>query len=338
MTVSFIIVAYNAEKSINNLLNCLNRQDYDHRKIEVVLIDGASTDNTKKIMTQFAQSSGEFMRVTVDDNPKRTLPCGWNVALSHAKCDIILRVDAHAEIADDFISQNVKTIMSGQDICGGKVVSVPVENTKWSEIVNVAENSMFGGSFAAFRHEEKPCYVSTAAFAAYRKSVFDKVGRYNENLARTEDNEMHYRMKKAGYRFYYDPAIRSSRETRSSFKALLKQKYLNGYWIGLTIGVCPKCFSLYHFVPLVFVCAIICFSLLGVFGWWLPMLLLCAAYGIFDIANTVISAVKCKFNPYFPLLLVMFLLLHLSYGIGTLAGLVLLPFKIKKLKTMSNRG
>ena len=325
MTVSFIIIAYNAQNSINSLLDNLKEQTYLHEKIEVILVDSASTDDTKKRMQDFAKDT-DFERVVVLDNFKRTLPCGWNVALDAAKNDIILRVDAHATIEKDFIEQNVKTIANGEDICGGNVTSIMVNETNWSNTVNDAENSMFGGSFAAFRRANTAKYVSTVAFGAYKKSVFDKVGRYNEALARTEDNEMHYRMKQAGYKFFYNPDIKSYRETRPSFKKLLKQKYLNGYWIGLTLSVCPKCFSLYHLVPFGFILGIILTTILALFGIWQLSALMWGAYFLFDIINSIMCFVGGKFNLSKLLLPILFLILHLAYGLGTLIGIIKIPF------------
>ena len=274
-------------------------------------------------MLQFMNSKNSFCRVVVLDNPKKTLPCGWNVALDAIEGDAILRVDAHTTFPSEFIELNVRDLEKGENICAGKVISIPAQKDSWSITLNEAENSMFGGSFAAFRHAESAQYVSTAAFAIYRKEVFIKVGRYNELLTRTEDNEMHYRMKQAGYKFYYDPEIVSFRETRATLEKLLKQKYQNGYWIGRTLGVEPRCFSLYHFVPLAFVMAIIVTMVIAIVGITWPLVILWSAYGIVNISMTVIAIIGCKArNICFLCLPILFLLLHVWYGIGTIIGIV----------------
>ncbi len=319
--VSFIVIALNAAGTIDALFECLKKQTYPHNHIEVVLVDGLSEDNTKEKMLLFQSNEKSFKSVKVFDNPKKTLPCGWNVALKEVTGDAVLRVDAHTTFPEDFISLNVKDLNKGENICGGKVISIPADNSKWSVTINEAENSMFGGSFAAFRHAEVAQYVSTAAFAIYRKTVFDKVGYYNEQLTRTEDNEMHYRMRKAGYKFYYDPEIVSFRETRSTFRKLLKQKYLNGYWIGRTLRVEPRCFSLYHFVPMLFVIANIVSLLFVAFNVEIPIMVLSALYLIVDFAMTVVAILSCKNrNIYFLCLPIMFFFLHIVYGMGTIIG------------------
>lgn len=320
--VSFIVVALNAASTIQTLFDCLRHQTYPHEWIEVILIDGLSSDATKREMLRFQAEANDFWQIIVLDNPKKTLPCGWNVALDTAQGDALLRVDAHVSIPDNFIELNVRDLLQGEKICGGKVKSVPANDSQWSLVLNEAENSMFGGGFAAFRRANFAGYVSTAAFAIYRKEVFETVGRYNEALARTEDNEMHYRMRKAGYRFYYDPEIVSYRKTRADLKGLVKQKYLNGYWIGRTLWIEPRCFSLYHFVPLGFVLAIVAciiFLMLGIN--WPTRSLLCA-YAAANLLMTVVSVFGCdKRNWFFAFLPLIYLSLHVAYGIGTLVGI-----------------
>ena len=322
LNISFVVIALNAAGTLDALFDCLKKQTYPHNLIEVILVDGISSDKTKEKMIAFRDSDQDFKRIVVLDNPKKTLPCGWNVALDDVQGDAVLRLDAHTVFPDNFIELNVRDLNMGENICGGKVVSIPAEMTKWSITLNEAENSMFGGSFAAFRHAETAQYVSTAAFAIYRKEVFDKVGRYNEQLTRTEDNEMHYRMKQAGYKFYYDPEIVSYRETRSSFVKLLKQKYLNGYWIGRTIGVEPRCFSLYHFVPCAFVLVIIATTLSAIAGITWPAIALWCAYGAANLVMTIAAIVGSKDrNIGFICLPFMFLMLHVFYGVGTIVGI-----------------
>ena len=102
MLVSFIIVAYNAEKFLDKSLESLAKQDYNHKKIEVILVDSSSTDNTKKTMNEFKkEKEEEFCKIEVLDNPKKTLPCGWNVALKEARGEVVLRVDAHTFLMKD---------------------------------------------------------------------------------------------------------------------------------------------------------------------------------------------------------------------------------------------
>ncbi|WP_078429771.1 glycosyltransferase family 2 protein [Alkalihalobacterium alkalinitrilicum] len=333
MLVSFIVVALNAGDKLNSLIEDIKKQDYDHGNIEVIFVDGNSTDNTKEVMTCLQNSSHDFNRVCVLDNPKKTLPCGWNIALKESKGDIILRVDAHSSIPTNFIKNNVECLKTGEKIVGGHRISIIDEKSSWQKTLLIAETSLFGSGIASYRRTKEKNYVSTLAHAAYSIEVFQKVGGYDERLARTEDNEIHYRMKVAGYKFLLNPKIQSFHHARNTFSKMLKQKFLNGYWIGLTLGISPKCFSTYHFVPLLFVLAIIFGIGLGLYGITLPITVLASIYFSFNILNTAASTLGKKFEVSYLLLPFLFLLLHVYYGIGTLWGIIKLPlWKEKSVK------
>lgn len=336
MVVSFIIVAYNAKNHLNNSLKCLLEQDYNLKKIEVILVDSNSTDETKKIMQSFKKNNlSKFKNIIILDNPKKTLPCGWNVALKEVTGDYVLRVDAHTTFPSDFISKNVEEMEKGENIVGGKCESIALNNSRKEKLLLIAEESIFGAGIADFRRKEEREYVSTLAFAMYRKKVFDDVSGYNEDLARTEDNEMHYRMKKKGYKFLLSPNIKSYRYARSSFKELIRQKFNNGKWIGITMYYCPKCFSLYHFVPLCFVLAIIGSVILALLKIPFFLIALASLYALFNIVNLVIIIINNKFHIEYLLLPFIFFALHVAYGVGTIFGLVKGPFyKWKKQKSM----
>lgn len=334
MIVTFIIVAYNAEKYLNNALDCLKKQDYNLKKIEVILVDSNSSDKTKYVMNVFKrENNSKFKRIVILDNPKRILPCGWNVALKKATGEAILRVDAHSTFPNNYISENVKEMEKGENIVGGHRISVCDDNSKWQKTLLIAEQSLFGSGIAKYRRTGKREYVKTLAHAMYRKKVFDTVGMYNENLARTEDNEIHYRMRKAGFKFLLSPNVISYHHARNSFKGMLKQKYGNGKWIGITMYYSPKCFSIYHFVPLLFVLGIIFSVILALFHIPIFLYLLAGAYLLFNLINLIIIIINNGIHIEYLLLPFMFLALHLAYGIGTIVGLLKGPFyKWKKKK------
>lgn len=323
MTVSFIIIAYNEEKTLTSILQDLKKQDYPHEKIQVILVDGSSTDATKELMNLFAKENKSFKQVIVLDNPKRTLPCGWNIALEAAQEDVILRVDAHASIPCDFISNNIRCLESGEKICGGYRPNIIDGETPWKKILLLAESSMFGSGIAPYRHNSEKRYVKSIFHGAYCKEVFLKVGNYNEHLKRTEDNEMHYRMRKAGYKICFDPSIISYQYTRNTLARMMKQKFLNGYWIGKTTKVCPQCLSIYHFVPGLFVFGIVLTFSFAIVHIWAPCLVMwCCYWGLAIIMALTAILQEKKFSGSYMALPVLFFLLHISYGIGTLKGLL----------------
>ena len=337
MTVSFCVIAYNEERALPSLFQDIRNQDYPHDEMEIVLVDGISTDATRTLMEQFAEENNGFIRVQVLDNPKRIQAAGWNVAIQAAKCDIILRIDAHTMIPKEFVSQNVACIEEGEFVSGGRRPNVAEKDTPWSNTLLLAESSMFGSSIAPYRKSEKKKYVNSVFHGAYRKEVFEKAGLFNEYLGRTEDNEMHYRIRQAGYKICYTPSIVSYQHVRGTWRGMIKQKYGNGKWIGLTMGVCPNCFSLYHFVPLCFVLAIIGTVVLATLGFDFLLCALTVTYGIADILMAILSVRGQRKYWYHLLLPIIFLSLHVAYGVGTLVGLMKMPFWIKEYRRKNKK-
>ncbi len=333
MIVSFAVVAYNEEKTLPGLLVDLLNQDYPKSQTEILLIDSMSTDKTFEIMEDFARdNSSYYYAVKLLRNKNKTLPYGCNIMLENYAGDAVVRIDAHASLPFDFISKNVRAQSRGEMVTGGRRPNIIDGATPWKLTLNTAESAMFGSGFASYRNSEKKCYVSSIFHGMYRREVYDTVGFYDVRLARTEDNDMSERINRAGFKMFYDPEIVSYQHTRSNLKLMLRQKFLNGYWIGKTIGINSKCFSIFHFVPFTFVMAIIITSILAAFGIWQLSALLWSAYTIFIFANTIIEIVKNKFLWTELLLPVLFFLLHTSYGVGTLKGLIEMPFWVRRIK------
>ena len=219
--ISFIVVAYNAAQSLDALLGDLLAQTVDPRQLEALLVDSASTDDTAQIMRRFAERAP--FEVKLLENPKRWLACGINVALRAATGDAIIRLDAHARMPKDFLQKNLDALARGKDIVGGSVIGADPDNA-WEAVTRALDTSRFCGGAAPFRNGGEARYVDTLAYALYRREVYDRVGFYDERLRRTEDNDMHYRMRKAGYRFYFSPDIVSWHAARKTLRGQLNQK------------------------------------------------------------------------------------------------------------------
>ncbi|MDY4541887.1 MAG: glycosyltransferase family 2 protein [Candidatus Ventricola sp.] len=320
MKISFIVVAYNAAGSLGALLEDLLAQTIPHEQIEALLVDSASTDATRAIMLDFAKATP--FEVKVLDNPKRWLASGINVALAAATGDAIIRLDAHARIPKDFLENNLRALARGEDIVGGCVLG-GAPGGAWESVLRTVDTSRFCGGAAPFRNGGEARYVDTLAYALYRREVYDKVGLYDERLRRTEDNDMHYRMRKAGYRFYFSPDIVSYHAARATMRGQLRQKWGNGYWIGRTMRIQPRCFAPRHLIPALFVLALLFGLLLLPFSVW-PLLLLLSAYLACDLVFAVRGALSQESGRLLALLTLPFLFpaVHVVYGVGTLAGLL----------------
>lgn len=334
MRVSLCVVAYNEEKRLPSLFQDILEQTYPHEKMEIILVDSCSEDGTRSLMERFAdEREQEFGGVQVLDNPGKILSCGWNVALTHFSGEVILRVDAHSHIPADFVEKNVETLESGEMVSGGARPVVSEEDSAWSNTLLLAEESMFGSSVSSFRRKSERAYVKSLFHGAYRREVFEKVGGFREDLGRTEDNELNYRIRKNGYKLCMSPDIKSYQYIRPTLRKMCRQKFGNGYWIGLTAGVCPECLSLYYFVPFAFVGGILLTTVLTAIGFpWLAVLMW-GMYWLLAVTMAVLAVRGTKKSGFQLLLPVLFFLLHISYGIGTWIGLVKMPFWRRDHKT-----
>lgn len=333
MIITVGVIAYNEKNTLGHLLKDICAQTYDHKKIEIILVNSCSTDSTEKIMETFKKNNkDDFYDVKVLPNPGKTQPCGWNVVLNNYSGDAVVRIDAHASIPTNFIEKNIETLESGENICGGSRPNIIDKPTPWKETLLLVETSMFGSSIAPYRRQQGKTYVNSLFHGAYKREVFDKVGFFNEALARTEDNEIHYRMQKAGYKLCFNPEIISYQHTRNSFKSMIKQKFANGKWIGLTLSVSPKCLSYYHFVPFIFVMGLILTAILAFAGYPLLFEILILLYSMFDFVNTVSCFTMREIYPQYFLLPFLFPIMHIAYGVGTIVGVCKIPFWKKSLK------
>lgn len=326
MIVSFCVVARNEQECLPRLFEDICAQTYPHFLMEIILVNSMSTDRTRELMEQFKTENKDFKNILVVDNPKKNQAAGWNIAICKSSGDIITRIDAHASVPKEFIQNNVECINSGENISGGPRPCIIDDGaSSWRKTLLLAENSMFGSGISPYRRSGEKKYVKSMFHASYRRQVFEKVGGFNENLGRTEDNEIHYRMRKAEYKFCFNPEIISYQFARNNLRKMIKQKFQNGYWIGLTLGICPKCLSLFHFVPFCFVIAIILTTFLLFIGVEEFSQILWLAYCFGAIANTFFIVLNNKVNRTSIFLPILFILLHTSYGVGTFVGILKMP-------------
>ena len=333
MIVSLCMIAYNEANAIDGLFKDISLQEYPHEKIEVVFVDSMSTDATHDKMEEFKNTDYGFLDVKIVRCEKHNQAYSWNAALKTATGDLIIRVDAHARIPNNFVSRNVYNIRRGENVVGGGRPNISSNVSSWKLTLLAAEDSLFGSSIAGYRRpaSEKE-YMDSLFHAAYKREAIRKVGGFNEDLGRTEDNEFHYRIRQAGYKLCCCPDIISYQHSRNTLKNMVRQKYANGKWIGLTVSVCPGCLSSFHFAPFLFVIALLFCIVSAALGQPLMLYILLALYGMFDFVNSVSCFAMKNIQPQFLLLPLIFPLLHISYGLGTIVGLAQIPFWLRKIK------
>ncbi|MDI6857851.1 MAG: glycosyltransferase family 2 protein [Dehalococcoidia bacterium] len=317
--VSVLIPMRNEERYIGPCLRSLARQDYPRDRFEVLVMDGASTDRSRELAQNVAQS--ESLPLRLIDNPGRSTARGLNLGLREARGDVIVRVDAHTAVAPDFLTESVAALReTDADGVGGPIESVGEGLV--GEAIALAMSSPFGVGNAHFRYSRETLYTDTVAFPAYHRKLFDEVGPFAEDIEYGEDDEFNYRLGDAGKKLLLTPRIRSTYFTRSSFAALFRQYLGYGRAKVEVLRRHPRRARLRQFVPAIFVGTLAALSALSlVCGASRRALAVVAlSYLAASLAFSVRIASRRGWR-YLPLLPAAFACLHVAYGIGFLWSL-----------------
>lgn len=323
--VSLILPIRNEARYITRCLEAVCAQDYPKEKIEILVVDGMSSDGTCEIVMQFAACDP---RVQLLDNPQQIVPTALNRGISAAHGQIIIRVDGHAVIAPDYVRRCVEAIQQvGAECVGGPIHTVG--ETWLARGIALAQSSPFGVGNAAFRTQyDKAGYVDTVAFGAYQREVFARIGWFDEEMIRNQDDEFNYRLTQAGGKIYMDPSIRSTYFSRATLKGLWKQYYQYGFYKVRLMQKRRGVPSWRHLVPGAFVLLLISSALFGLLA--RSLFLFAAIMLIYFLVSLAVSCFMAARNGwrYVSLLPLAFMTLHIGYGLGFLAGL--LHFGLRK--------
>jgi cellulose synthase/poly-beta-1,6-N-acetylglucosamine synthase-like glycosyltransferase len=297
-------------------------QDYPADRMEILVVDGMSTDGTRTVVQALLRRrpAGAPPAVRVLDNPAKIVPAAMNVALGDATGEVIVRVDGHAVLEPDYVRRCVEVLRATGSACVGGIVET-VGTGALGRAVAAAQSSRFGVGGVAFRTGRRlPGAVDTVAFGAYPRAVLTDIGGYDEELACNEDDELNFRLQQAGGRIWYDPSIRARYFSRATLGRLWRQYYRYGLYKVLVAQKRGGFASPRHLVPAVFVAAAAASGLVAVARrdarWTLPVL---APYASALVAASHRSAQRTGTRP--ALVGAAFVVLHVAYGCGFLAGL-----------------
>ena len=320
--VTVVMPVRNEADYIAGSLGAVLEQDYPSERMEIIVADGMSTDATREIVRSL---QSRFPNVRLMDNPGKIAPTGLNRAIAHARGDIIARVDGHCEIAPDYIRRSVEHLQSGQaDGVGGPIETIG--ETAVATVIATAMSSAFGVGGSAFRTVKgKTMLADTIAFPTYTRAVIERGGDYDEELVRNQDDEYNYRLRKMGAKLLLAADVQSRYYSRGTIKKLFKQYFQYGYWKVRVLQKHPRQMSLRQFIPPLFVASLL-FSLLSAcvsaYGLWLPAGII-GCYLLVDLVASARTAIKSnRFWLHLIFLPIVYLSLHLSYGLGFLFGLV----------------
>jgi GT2 family glycosyltransferase len=256
-------------------------------------------------------------------NRNRSTASGLNLGLSVARGEIIVRVDGHTVVDPTFISAGVRALEeSDADAVGGPIRTVGMGPV--GEAIALAVSSPFGVGDATFRHAREEQETDTVAFAAYRRSVFERIGRFDETIDKGEDDEFNYRLREAGGRILLTPKIGCVYYARSTYAGLARQYWNYGLAKARVLSKHPDRRRPRHFVPSTLVLALVLTGALGLVDGRFGRLfgLVASIYASFcALAATRIAARDGRWR-LAHLIALAFPAIHLPAGAGLIAGLV----------------
>lgn len=313
--VSIIIPFRNEEQHLAACLDSVLGKDYPSDRLEILLIDGKSTDGSPEIARGYAQ---RFPNIRLLDNPRISQAPAMNTGFLEAKGEIIVRMDAHATYASDYISRCVHLLQTTEaENVGGTLRAVGTNYM--SRAIAIATTTPFGAGDAFFRFGRSSRWVDTVFPGAWRKNTLKALGGWNEELGLGEDYELNYRLRKSGGRILLSPDIRCWYYVRRSLRELARQYWRYGFRKVKVLVLHPDALRWRHLVPPFFVVAFLVSLGLLPFNWRAGVVV----PGVYLIANltaSLIAAFTRSGARYLPVLPFVFATLHLSYGAGFLAG------------------
>lgn len=314
---SVVMPVYNEEKYIDDCIKSLLEQDYPIEKMEWIFVDGCSKDKTVEILNGYKEKYPDLIKVF--SNPNKIVPFAMNIGISKSIGKYIVRLDAHANYAKDYISKCVYYLDTTDAENVGGIAETKSKGFIGGAIAKML-SSKFGVGNSQFRINGKSGYVDTVPFGAFRREVFSKYGGYDERLVRNQDNEMNYRIRRNGGKIYMADDIHLTYYCRDSVKGINQMARKNGMWNVITMKLCPGSMGIRHFIPLAFVVSVVGLVGLGFAHWifWACLAVELALYALLDIAFSVKVARGVK---EFLVLLFLFLSFHVSYGIGSICGI-----------------
>jgi glycosyltransferase involved in cell wall biosynthesis len=321
--ISIIVPCYNEQSTIHLLLEAIWRQTYPRAAMEVVIADGGSQDATLAEVERFCQQHPD-LAVRCLPNPRRNIPAGLNTALGAAAGKVIIRLDAHSVPAPDYVAQCVASLEAGLgDNVGGVWEIQPGGPGATARAIAAAASHRLGVGDARYRYTTQAGEVDTVPFGAYRRELFQRIGRFDETLLTNEDYEFNARVRQAGGRVYLNPAIRSAYFARATFGGLARQYWRYGYWKRRMLQRYPNTLRWRQALPPLFVLSLV---LLGIGSLFLPAarVLLALEVGLYLlilIAAGAARAAQTRDWALLPGLPAAIATMHLAWGAGFLVSL-----------------
>ena len=313
MTVSVIIPVLNEEKYIEECITSLCNQTFPIDQTEWLLIDGDSTDKT----IEYAEKCAGKYPLKVLHNSYKKTAYALNMGIENASGKYIIRMDAHACFANDYIEKCVYYLEHTDAENVGGIAETKADGFIGNAIAKML-STKFGVGNSKFRTCKDSGYVDTVPFGAFRKQLFEKIGDFNAELTRSEDNDINARIRTTGGKIWLSNEIHFTYYCRTSIRNLLKMGIANGNALFLTVKVNSSAMSVRHFIPFIFVLSIIILPLISFIAFFKWIFICeCILYILIDIYFSFFNK-----KPIYGFISIwLYPLFHIAYGIGSLIGL-----------------
>ncbi|MBU0713403.1 glycosyltransferase family 2 protein [bacterium] len=318
--VTVIVPCRNEEQFIPIFLDSIINQDYPQELMEIIVADGMSEDNTRHIIQKYID---RYLFITLIDNPKRIVSSALNLGIQKSTGEIIIRMDVHTEYADDYITQCVNILnQTGADNVGGPWI--PSGKTYIQKAISIAFQSGFSSGGAGSHNPKYAGLVDSVYLGCWKKMTLEKIGFFDEELVRNQDDELNLRLIRSGRKIWQSPSIKSWYYPRSSISSLFKQYMQYGYWKVRVIQKHKIPAAIRHVIPGIFVGSLILLMILSLVGnIFLKFLIgLLSLYFLSTIGASIIACISLSRWKYIPIMPVIFAAYHFGYGYGFLRGVL----------------
>jgi succinoglycan biosynthesis protein ExoA len=250
--VSYVMPVLNEVGYVENSVRTILSQDYAGEQ-DLVLALGPSSDGTTELVEKLAAGDA---RITFVHNPNTDIPAGLNLAIASTDHPVIVRVDAHSELAAGYTTRAVETLeRTGAANVGG--IMVASGKTPFQAAVARAYNSKFGLGGASYHAGGNEGPAESAYLGVFRREVLAEVGGYDESLKRGEDWELNLRIREAGHKVWFDPQLKVTYWPRENWRKLTRQFFTTGVWRGELVRRHPRSTPVRFFAPPLLVIAFI---------------------------------------------------------------------------------
>ncbi len=322
--ISVIVPCYNEAGTIRGLLDAIRNQTLPHDRLEVVVADGGSTDRTREKISEFIQEHPQ-LDVSLVENPARAIPAALNVAIKHARGEILVRLDAHSEPAPDYLERCIETLDRTEAANVGGVWEIrPGKGTWISKSIAAAAAHPLGAGDARYRVSGEEGPVDTVPFGAYQRAWIKRVGSFNEQLLTNEDYEYNVRIREAGGVVWFSPSIRSIYYARDTLPELARQYARYGFWKARMLRIHPGSVRWRQVLPPIFALVTVLLALASP-SWSLARLFLAVQWGAYAIVlllGGLLEAIRSRAVSMFAGLPLALATMHLTWGSAFWWGLL----------------